>query len=266
MAAQDRPAHGGSRRTAKCPICRRGGIDFALTAGYIAVTCKSCGEYDIEEVLANELRQLHSSDPDYKLCPYLGCYTRQQTEAGQRVQISRRDWRHFAVGHQNTPISRKLDKLLAVLAKRCEAPGGYAEYDLFSDRFLIDAHQGSFMSLLNELVAEKYVEFEPGEHEFPTSITVTALGWLKYEYESIHSDEKAGNYFFKAVSTERASEILGVTDRQIRNLVKAEKLTTVGKGGFKKITIESLLRCAGIQPPSPKEIRNPSEHSGTKRN
>jgi hypothetical protein len=63
-----------------------------------------------------------------------------------------------------------------------------------------------------------------------------------------------------------AQKYLGVSDRQIRKLIKAGKLTTVGEGQHQKVTVKSLRRRKGTKAPRKKEIRNPSEPKGTKRN
>jgi hypothetical protein len=306
MEAEDRPDQGFSqpRSARKCPFCRRGGIDPVLTSGYLAISCTSCGQYEIEQALADKLRELPSSDPDYRLCRYLGCHTRQQTEGGETAQISQAEWRQLAIAHQTVPTRRKLDRLLAVLAERCRALSGYAEYDPAADGFLIDEPGSkSFMELLNKLDADNCLEFDPPDCEFPTRISVTVAGWLRYD--SIASEQgtpptgvrstaiQPSNQLMASHSNdpeiqtagtltedeikdllknndrltyETAAKILHVGIPQIRKLVRQKKLERVGEGHHKKITTDSLRRRRGIPKPSREEIRNPSEPSGTKRN
>jgi hypothetical protein len=167
----------------KCPICRRErGVDHEFRPGYISIRCKSCGEYEIEAELSDTFRELHYADPDYRLCRYLGCYTRQRAEIGECAQIRLAEWRDLASKYQNKRVTCKLDKLLGILAKRCGAPGRYSQFDPGPDGCLIDEPwPDSFGRYVNQLVSNGDVEFEPSDDEVPQRCTVTVTGWLRLQ-------------------------------------------------------------------------------------
>ena len=86
----------------KCPICRKvRDVVRDLRPGYIFIRCKSCGEYEIEAALSDKFRELHYADPDYRLCRYLGCHTRQRAEVGECAQIRLAEWRDLASKYHN---------------------------------------------------------------------------------------------------------------------------------------------------------------------
>ncbi len=184
MEAGDRPPQGLSQRRwrDRCPICHRGHRVLRDTeSGYVFVCCNSCGEYEIDRALAVELTAFASTDPDYRLCRYLGCHTRQQPEGAKLIRISQEDWKVLALTHQQVPLRSKLEKLLELLARRCGAPGRWAEYDPFTDGFLIDEPwEDSFLVLAYQLAEDGCIELER-DCAIPQRFRLTVTGQLKQQ-------------------------------------------------------------------------------------
>lgn len=109
-----------------CPIC---GLDSVRIASNYdrpeaTVKCLRCGEFRIDDIffrdglIRNELR------------PYLSIYTRICTEEGRQPQrIDESNTRTLAETYRDTPVQSKLERLLAMMARRSSFAGQLIAFD-----------------------------------------------------------------------------------------------------------------------------------------
>ena len=134
----------------KCPLC---GWDATITQLGDAdhVKCELCGEFKITRTL------LSVGASEGELLPYLGAHTRQANQRGEVVTLDTHNWKEFAQAHQSTPFSRKVQKVLDLVASRCE-PGTRAQLHLHADAPLVDANSDhQFAYLLRHLEQSGYL-------------------------------------------------------------------------------------------------------------
>ena len=130
----------------KCPLC---GWDARVVHGDADwVKCELCGEFKIVRTLLAALGTPEVNE----LLPYLRAHTRQASERGEIVTLHTMNWQDFALSHKATPFSRKVQKLLELVASRCE-PGTRAEVHIHADAPLIDANSDELLLMsLNQTV------------------------------------------------------------------------------------------------------------------
>src|SRR5437016_12890612 len=102
-----------------CPLC--GWDAWIETQGDAdRVKCHMCGEFKITASL--RAAGFAHTDPreENPLLPYLRAHTRQTSEERQVVTLDTNNWRDFALAHEGTPFSRRVQKVLDLVASRCE--------------------------------------------------------------------------------------------------------------------------------------------------
>jgi len=132
-------------QTKPCPLC---GWDAAVTSLTDAdhVRCELCGEFKITETLLSTVPNREAEEAK-ELLPYLRAYTRQATERGEVVTLHTTNWRNFAFAHKGTSISRKVTKLLELVASRSK-PGITVLINPVAEAPLVDAESKSEMTFL----------------------------------------------------------------------------------------------------------------------
>ena len=142
----------------KCPLCGGNATVRGLDMGRDGkdVTCVVCGQF---EITRNAIIGLKSKAGDTELLPYLICHTRSANERGEVFNVASHNWREFAQAHKNTPLSRRIEKLLQLLVSRSQfEPGRRVRLNERTDWPLVDVDsEKQFGYLLGYLTKEDYV-------------------------------------------------------------------------------------------------------------
>jgi hypothetical protein len=115
----------------------------------------------------------NESDSETKeLLPYLSAYIRQANARGERVVLED-NWPDLAMAHMSTPLSRKVTKLLEVIAARTSY-GHSAKLDEKTDLSLVDAKDvAEFAFMLKHLTDCEYISRTGG----PWVYGLKVKGW-----------------------------------------------------------------------------------------
>jgi len=122
-----------------CPICARPsqkGVSIQDHAGeppVLQVICLLCGTFIISLI---DLEYLETSSKELRLP--LSCATRQGSEAGHPLTLTRANVESFANAHNRSRVSDNLDRLLRITAARAARPNGAALLFPDDDFTLID--------------------------------------------------------------------------------------------------------------------------------
>ena len=146
--------------TERCPIClRECAWDWLRDGGSMSaiVDCKQCGKYECTQSFVEDLTGGDRPALEALLAALSG-YTRQASEAGERVQLRSDDWGDLARSHSNTPVSQKLERLLHIGRLRSQYPG--AQFRIEQHDFpLIDAASDRELGfLVDHMISAGYFE------------------------------------------------------------------------------------------------------------
>src|SRR5437773_2629029 len=130
----------------RCPLC---GWDARIENLGDAdnVKCALCGEFKITASLRAVGFAHTDPSEENPLLPYLRAHTRQASERRQGVTLDTNNWRDFALAHEGTPCSRRVQKVLDLVASRCE-PGTRGKIEIHADAPLVGVnsdHQFSYI-------------------------------------------------------------------------------------------------------------------------
>ena len=156
-----------------CPLC---GWSIAATEGGmdgIRVVCKLCGRFTISKnAIATLIRE------GKELIPYLSCHIRQANKRGEEFIVASHNWREYAMSHKETPFSRRLAKLLDLLAERSNLqPGARFPLDATFDWPLVDTGSDvEFGYLIDFLLAEDYVN-----KKYDPQYQLNPKAWERFE-------------------------------------------------------------------------------------
>jgi len=126
------------------------------------VECELCGEFKITRTLQRTALADRESTELTELLPYLRAYIRQANQRGEVVALDTRNWKVFAFAHKNTPTSRKITKLLELVASRSKL-GMPVQINPATEAPLVDAASTSEMRyILRHLVSIGYLEEQTG--------------------------------------------------------------------------------------------------------
>src|SRR5436190_2213313 len=139
------------------------------------VECPLCGRYELAFPLAEELEANRADFETY--LPFVRAHTRQASEAGAPATLTADNFKALAAGHQHTPVTEKLRKVLEYLGRQSGFPGdvvsvGPDDYPLF------DVAQSGHLGFLLETLDEQREIRRIGQNSLghPTW-TVTVTGW-----------------------------------------------------------------------------------------
>lgn len=141
--ARKRPT--GPGEISRCPLCswdakvRSGDADHVI--------CDLCGEFKITRTLLATPFNDKASEEARGLLPYLSAHTRQASARGEVVTLDTRNWKQLALAHKTTPLSRRITKLLELVASRSE-PGSPVTLNLAAEFPLVDAKSKEQMGFL----------------------------------------------------------------------------------------------------------------------
>jgi hypothetical protein len=161
-----------------CPICGWDvrGTRLAHQDGF-KLECDLCGNFVIERLLDRTLETLDADDEDRQLLPYLRAYIRQANVQGSLVQLDRNNWRDYARGHRNTPVSQKVIKLLKLVADRTPFPGAAVKVNDW-DYPLIDAASHKELEFfLGHLEEQEYLRCYRGDRDKIENLRLMVNGW-----------------------------------------------------------------------------------------
>jgi hypothetical protein len=140
----------------KCPIC---GWEAEVThlGDVDLVKCALCGEFKVVRSLLATSFSDKESEEAKGLLPYLAAHTRQANQRGEVVTLDTRNWKELALAHKNTPLPRKITKLLELIASRAR-PGNTVQLNAAAEAPLVDAESKTeMMFLLSDLVKREYL-------------------------------------------------------------------------------------------------------------
>jgi len=131
------------------------------------------------------LQRLHlarkaTNDEVKNLLPYLSAYTRQASHRGEEVFLNHENWKEFALAHSETPVSKRLEKLLELTARRSR-PGFPVKFDGKIDPPWVDAFDVHDLAwMLRNLTAIGYLS-RTGNWSY----TMAPKGWERIQSGSI---------------------------------------------------------------------------------
>lgn len=162
-----------------CPICGTptAKIIRAANGEIVNVRCRTCGNFAVVASFYRIGLNGPKSKPEIsKFLPYLSAYTRQASERGEQVMLDSRNWQDFALAHMGTPISKKVTKLLEVMAAR-SGPGSRIPIDHKDDYPLVDAESPNELFILLDHLKKLDQVREHGQ----MSYSLTVKGWERLE-------------------------------------------------------------------------------------
>ena len=141
----------GPGEISRCPLCGWGArVQRSGDAQH--VICELCGEFKITGTLLATPFNDKASEEARGLRPYLSAHTRQASAHGEVVTLNTINWKELALAHKNTPLPRKITKLLELLASRSQ-PGSTVQLNPAAEAPLVDAaSKTEMLFLLNDLV------------------------------------------------------------------------------------------------------------------
>jgi hypothetical protein len=140
----------------RCPLCGWDASVIQIPDG-ARVSCKKCGKFNVTGSLWSTALADRETKEAKELFPYLSAYTRQASERGEVVTLGTGNWKNFALAHKGTSISRKITKLLELIASRSKFG---VEVQINADREapLVDAESDSEIAfLLSHLTQMGYI-------------------------------------------------------------------------------------------------------------
>lgn len=158
-----------------CPICKHAAEISSLLPkrDVVRIGCRWCGHF----VLFSLDRRIFESMEDRSLMPFLSAYIRQNSGPDTPIEL-KDDWESHALRHKATPVSRKLERTLRLVAEQSSFPGDKVDFPGF-DIALVDAtHPGELFFLLNQLVSGSFLTCIDEKY------IVTASGWERLEAQS----------------------------------------------------------------------------------
>jgi hypothetical protein len=162
----------------RCPLCNLIANSVHSTDGD-HVKCANCGEFNVVRTL---LRTAFAAKDKKDLLPYLSAHTRQATEREETITLDTANWKNYALLHQNTPVSRKLIKLLELTAERSKPAGSPVRFS-HTDAPLVDAkNENELAYLLEQLDRMGYLESVKSVDR--GIYILAAKGWEKLEATS----------------------------------------------------------------------------------
>lgn len=162
-----------------CPLCGRA-AKLTDLGDFTRVMCELCGDFKVTRILLRtDFADLPPNEVT-EVLPYLGCHTRQASERGQVVTLDRNNWKEFALSHKGTSVSRKVTKLLELIASRSR-PGDQIKIIESTDYPLVDAVSKSEMQLLlNYLIELGYL------HDFQSdNYLLSVEGWKQIQATNV---------------------------------------------------------------------------------
>jgi hypothetical protein len=169
----------------RCPLCNADARKYPISSlDGTGVDCERCGDFKVtREFLVN----VGTATPREKaLVPYLAAYIRRVNTQGITPLVGSSDWEERARAHTSTPVTRKLELLLSLLASRGE-PGTGVPFDYRNDAPLVDAsNERQVAYLLEECLRRGDVErtgdsFTDAGGVAHPKLRVTIDGWRRLE-------------------------------------------------------------------------------------
>lgn len=171
-----------------CPICTLDArIDRVPNRLVYEIECNRCGKFVMSEPLLLAMKETRLNADDQGLLPYLSAHTRQATEMGILTELNTDNWQDLARAHTATPVSRKVNKLLELIAERSSHPGDIVEIVAELDYPLVDARSAEEVNyLLDHLKGLDYLDgftrmLDPAGRGFITKSHLTVKGWEHLE-------------------------------------------------------------------------------------
>ena len=172
---------------ALCLICREpvgweqltGYSEVGATAPQVTkyrVTCELCGNYSIDYSLATSPPRLGEN------APFVSAAARQASERGHPLELNQStNFSHVAAAHRNSTVSQKVEKLLRVIATKCERPGNPAKIIRKLDYPLADCLDTNELDVYVQYLAHKgLISFAGGPGDEP-AYQPTIDGWQALE-------------------------------------------------------------------------------------
>lgn len=205
------------------------GVQSSLT-----FECRRCGEY----TLSIELRSAFNIPPN----PYLWAATRQASEKGSPLVLTRSNWEDLARVHEATAVSERIEKLLNAIARGSGRPGKPFDVNYQCDFPLADAGDWSELKLyLDHLYERKLIDMVAAQES--AKVTLTVGGW-EFVQPRIAIGGVPGTCF-----------VAMWFDASVQDAYELGFSPGIRDAGFKPIRIDQKLTNKGISDEIKAEIR-----------
>ena len=168
----------------KCPICAGiAGIASLLpNQDAVRICCERCGHFYV----STSNRRFFEGLSDRNLLPFLSAHIRQNSGPSAPLVLRYEDWESHALAHKATPVSRKLDLTLRLMAQRSAFPGADVVFP-YNDGPLIDAaNEAEIGFLMNHLKESEFLDRRSSDDP-PRKryiCVVSGKGWTRSEAQS----------------------------------------------------------------------------------
>ncbi len=164
----------------KCPICRGIAEVSSLLPKQDGdrIDCIRCGHF----ILYLSDRRYFEGMEDRCLLPYLSAYIRQNSGPSAPLVVCQGEWESHALFHKETPVSRKLERVLRLLADRSVYPG--VDVPVTREDFpLVDvANEAEMRFLIQQLRdSELLSQIRLGSADLFMACKVSCAGWERLE-------------------------------------------------------------------------------------
>lgn len=182
--------------TGECPLCfgKADIVDLVPDFDRTKINCRHCGYIEIPGPDVSFFHDMR----ERRLFPYLQAYTRQNSGKSNPVRLDSQNWEKLALPHSNTPVSRKIEKLLRMAVDKSRTLGSLVS--VASDDYpLLDVCDKSESEMLLRHLEqagfiERFWEEDPdGDQVKSDSFQVTAKGWERVE--TVHNSGIPGKCF-----------------------------------------------------------------------
>jgi hypothetical protein len=169
-----------------CPICE-GTAEIKLTAEGHEVKCQICSGSELFLIARSLLsvfeQENFASSDDYNLVRYLSAYIRQHSSPEKKIVSLRTDnWKDCAQMIRSTPVVRKMDKLLRMIADDSAHPGDLVTIHGTVAYPLVDAaNPKEFEYLLRHLEKTGLISIFREVAATTFGITLRPEGWARLQ-------------------------------------------------------------------------------------
>jgi hypothetical protein len=179
-----------------CPLCigKADIADFPPNFDRIRINCPNCGHIIMPSPDLSFFRDMREKR---RLLSYLSAHTRQNSSKNNPIYIESQSWERLALAHSNTPVLRKIEKLLRMAVNKGTL-GSFIRIADYDYPLLDVCDNGELEMLLRYLEQAKFIERSwendpDGEQVKSNNFLVTVKGWERVE--TVHNSGIPGRCF-----------------------------------------------------------------------
>jgi hypothetical protein len=159
----------------RCPVCRNSAkYEIVGPTHRQLYRCEFCGCFELPSIA-----ELIFESEDRSLFPYFSAHIRQNGSFQSPFQIDLKNWEQFAKLHKATPVLKKIELLLNLIAQRTDPPGAWVSFTN-NDAPLIDAASyAELVYLIQQIEGFGYITLNPTSAN--CSCMMLASGWERLQ-------------------------------------------------------------------------------------